>query len=173
MVAAVSVASQAAAEMSEAERKDLMRGVGRRADLHALAEATDIDGYAWPAQGLLAGIPAAIDFANRLLETKRSESKTDPRTFRGADLLAATRYEDAPAFFDLALSDEMLQIAADYMGEIPVLAKPRLWWTKPEAYGPGGPQLFHIGARARPVVVRQAKFMIAMRTSTNPCRCRP
>ena len=56
----------------------------------------------------------------------------------------------------------MLQIAADYMGEIPVLAKPRLWWTKPEAYGPGGPQLFHIGARARPVVVRQAKFMIAM-----------
>ena len=162
MVAAVSVASQAAAEMSEAERKDLMRGVGRRADLHALAETTDIDGYAWPAPGLLAGIPAAIDFANRLLETKRSESKTDPRTFRGADLLAATRYEDAPAFFDLALSDEMLQIAADYMGEIPVLAKPRLWWTKPEAYGPGGPQLFHIGARARPVVVRQAKFMIAM-----------
>ena len=42
------------------------------------------------------------------------------------------------------------------------MAKPRLWWTKPEAYGPGGPQLFHIGARARPVVVRQAKFMIAM-----------
>jgi len=139
-----------------------MGGVGWRADLHALAEATDIDGYAWPAPGLLGGIPAAIDFANRLLETKRSESKTDPRTFRGADLLAASCYEDAPAFFDLALSDEMLQIAADYMGEIPVLAKPRLWWTKPEAYGPGGPQLFHIGARARPVVVRQAKFMIAM-----------
>jgi hypothetical protein len=146
--------------MSEPERKNLMRGVGRRADLHALAETTDIDGYAWHAQGLLAGIPAAIDFANRLLEAKRSESKTDPRTFRGDDLLAATSYEEAPAFFDLALSDEMLQIAADYMGEIPVLAKPRLWWT--EAYGPGGPQLFHIGARARPVVVRQAKFMIAM-----------
>ena len=100
--------------------------------------------------------------SNQLLEAKRFESKTDPRTFRGADLLAATRYEDAPAFFDLALSDEMLQIAAEYMGEIPVLAKPRLWWTKPEAYGPGGPQLFHIGARARPVVVRQAKFLFAM-----------
>ena len=37
----------------------------------------------------------------------------------------------------------------------------RLWWTKPEAYGPDGPQLFHIGARARPVVVRQAKFLFA------------
>jgi hypothetical protein len=122
----VSVASQAAAETSEAERKDLMGGVGRRADLHALAEATDIDGYAWPAPGLLGGIPAAIDFANRLLETKRSESKTDPRTFRGADLLAASCYEDAPAFFDLALSDEMLQIAADYMGEIP-----GLWSRRP------------------------------------------
>jgi hypothetical protein len=48
------------------------------------------------------------------------------------------------------------------MGEIPVLAKPRLWWTKPDADNPGGPQLFHIGARARPVVVRQAKFLIAM-----------
>ena len=58
MVAAVSVASQEAAETSEAERKDLMGGVGRRADLHALAEATDIDGYAWPAPGLIAGIPA-------------------------------------------------------------------------------------------------------------------
>jgi hypothetical protein len=91
VVAAVSVASQAAAEVSEEQRRDLMRDVGRRADLHALAEATDIDGYAWPAQGLLAGIPAAIDFANRLLEAKRSESKTDPRTFRGADLLAATQ----------------------------------------------------------------------------------
>ena len=162
MEAGVSVTPHATAGTSEAERKDLMRGVGRRADLHSLVETTNIDGFAWPPQGVLPGVPAAIDFANQLLEAKRFESKTDPRTFRGADLLAATRYEEAPAFFDLALSDEMLQIAAEYMGEIPVLAKPRLWWTKPEAYGPGGPQLFHIGARARPVVVRQAKFMIAM-----------
>jgi hypothetical protein len=156
------VSAQAAAETFEPERQSLMRGVGRRADLHALVETTNVDGFAWPPKGLLPGVGAAIDFANQLLEAKRHESKTDPRTFRGADLLAATSYEEAPALFDLALSDEMLQIAADYMGEIPVLAKPRLWWTKPEAYGPGGPQLFHIGARARPVVVRQAKFMIAM-----------
>ena len=72
---------------------------------------------------MLPGVPAAIDFANQLLEAKRFESKTDPRTFRGADQLAAILYEDAPAFFDLALSDEMLQIASEYMGEIPVLAK--------------------------------------------------
>lgn len=162
MEAGVSVPPHAAADAFDAERKELMRGIGRRADLHALVETTKIDGFAWPPEGMIAGLPAAIDFSNRLLEAKRFESKTDPRTFRGADLLAATRYEDAPAFFDMALSDEMLQIAADYMGEIPVLAKPRLWWTKPEAYGPGGPQLFHIGARARPVVVRQAKFLLAM-----------
>ena len=162
MEAGVSVAPQAAAEAFDAERKDLMRDIGRRADLHALVETTRVDGFAFPPEGMIAGLPAAIDFSNQLLEAKRSESKTDPRTFRGADLLAATRYEDAPAFFDMALSDEMLQIAAEYMGEIPVLAKPRLWWTKPEAYGPGGPQLFHIGARARPVVTRQAKFLFTM-----------
>lgn len=162
MEAALSVAPQAAAEAFEAERRDLMRGIGRRADLHALVETANLDGFAVPREGMIAGIPEAVEFSNRLLEAKRHESKTDPRTFRGADLLAATRYEDAPAFFDLALSDELLQIAADYMGEIPVLAKPRLWWTKPEAYGPGGPQLFHIGARARPVVLRQAKFLFAM-----------
>jgi len=133
-----------------------------RPDLRALVEAADVDGYAYPAPGLIKGVPEAVAFSNRLLEAKRHESKTDPRTFRGADLLAAARYEEAPAFFDMALSDEMLQIAAHYMGEVPVLARPRLWWTKPEAYGPGGPQLFHIGARARPVVVRQAKFLFVM-----------
>lgn len=162
MEAGVSVAPQAAADMFDAERKDLLRGMVRRPDLDAMVDASNVDGYAWPPKGLLPGIPAAVTFANQLLEAKRTESRTDPRTFRGADLLAATRYEEAPAFFDIALSDEMLQLAATYMGEIPVLAKPRLWWTKPDADNPGGPQLFHIGARARPVVVRQAKFLIAM-----------
>jgi hypothetical protein len=160
--AGVSVAPQAAADMFDAERKDLRRGMVRRPDLDAMVDVSNVDGYAWPPQGLLPGVPAAVAFANQLLEAKRTESRTDPRTFRGADLLAATRYEEAPAFFDIALSDEMLQLAATYMGEIPVLAKPRLWWTKPDADNPGGPQLFHIGARARPVVVRQAKFLIAM-----------
>ena len=139
-----------------------MRGVGRRADLHALAEATDIDGDAGPATGPARRHSGGHRLREPAARNQAFREQDRPGTFRGADLLAATRYEDAPAFFDLALSDEMLQIAADYMGEIPVLAKPRLWWTKPEAYGPGGPQLFHIGARARPVVVRQAKFMIAM-----------
>jgi hypothetical protein len=160
--AGVSLAPQDAAETFDAERKDLLHSMVRRTDLDALVAACDVDGYAWPQKGLFTGVPAAIAFSNQLLGARRGASTTDPRTFRGADLLAATRYEEAPAFFDIALSDEMLQIAADYMGEIPVLAKPRLWWTKPEAYGPGGPQLFHVGARARPVVVRQAKFMIAM-----------
>ena len=136
--------------------------MARRTDLDPLVAACDVDGYAWIPEGLFAGLPAAIAFSHQILKTNRVARTTDPRTFRGADLLAATRYEDAPALFDIALSDEMLQIAAGYMGEIPVLAKPRLWWTKPEAYSPGGPQLFHIGARARPVVVRQAKFLFAM-----------
>jgi hypothetical protein len=160
--AALSVSRQVAPETFDAERKDRMRRMIGRPDLRALVETADVDGFAYPAPGLIKGVSEAIDFSNQLLEAKRHESKTDPRTFRGADLLAAARYEEAPAFFDMALSDEMLQIAAHYMGEVPVLARPRLWWTKPEAYGPGGPQLFHIGARARPVVVRQAKFLFVM-----------
>jgi hypothetical protein len=52
----------------------------------------------------------------------------------------------------LSLSDEILQIATDYLGEVPLLMSPRPWWTR--AQGPNAElkrtQLYH---RGRPKVV--------------------
>ncbi len=120
--------------------------------------------YAWLPTGVLSPLRAAVAFAQTVFEERGLDVTPDARTFRGADLLAGTVYEDAPPFFDLALSDEILQVAADYMGEIPVLMKPRLWLTKPQ--GPeaqlGGTQLFHRGRPDAPHVRRQAKFLFTM-----------
>jgi hypothetical protein len=163
MDAKTSARSVAASKREEDHRRrELMRHIPRRCELeHLVGEST---GYAWLSAGPFSGVPAAVRFAHQALEERRLEAKTELHSFRGADLLAATRYEDAPRFFDLALSDEILQLACDYMGEIPILLKPRLWWTKPEEPDAklGGTQLFHIGSRARPPVRRQAKFLFTM-----------
>jgi hypothetical protein len=161
---------QAASKFSaDPQRRELLRHVPRRAEFeHLLGESED---YTWLPAGTLSSVPAAVALAEEIFEERRSGMKPNPYGFRSSDLLAATSYEDAPAFFDLALSDELVQLASDYMGEIPVLLKPRLWWTKPE--GPdaklGGTQMFHIGSRARPPVLRQAKFLFTMNEVDYDC----
>ena len=146
----------------DGRRRELMRQIPRRSELEHLVRESD--GYAWLPAGTLGALPAAVRFAHKIFEERRFAAKPDARTFRGADLLAATKYEAAPPFFDLALSDEILQLASDYMGEVPVLMKPRLWWTKPQ--GPnaewGGTQLFHRGRINAPHIRRQAKFLFTM-----------
>lgn len=78
-------------------------------------------------------------------------------------MLRPRTYEEAPPIFDLALSDEVLQIATDYLGEVPLLMSPRLWWTRTQAPDAEHKrtQLYH---RGRPKVVqeRQAKFLFAI-----------
>jgi hypothetical protein len=69
------------------------------------------------------------------------------------------KYEDAPAFFDLALSDEVIQIACEYLGEVPILNQIRLWWTPINAELRGS-QLFHRDAQTW--TQRRAKFIFAM-----------
>ena len=144
------------------ERRSMLSRVPRRSGLADLTQESV--GYAWFPPGALRALPDATSFAQQVLEERRLQASPDPRGFRTSDLLAAKRYEDAPAFFELALSDELIQVAADYLGEIPVLSQPRLWWTKPT--GPnarlGGTQMFHIGSRHRPPVLRQAKFLFNM-----------
>src|SRR4029079_3916372 len=96
----------------------------------------------------------------------QSESKHEPkpdekREFR-LDVLAPSTYEEAPPFFDLALSDDVLQIAIDYMGDVPILLKPRLWWTKPQRDAElKRTQLYHLGRR-KGNQRRQAKFLFTM-----------
>jgi hypothetical protein len=145
------------------ERRELLHLIPRRSELENLV--LESAGYAWLRVGALSAfLSGALKFAQKVFDERPFEVSPDSRTFRGADLLAGARYEDAPAFFELALSDEILQIAADYMGEIPVLMKPRLWLTKPQLPGTefGGTQLFHRGRPDAPHIRRQAKFLFTM-----------
>jgi hypothetical protein len=144
------------------ERRELLHRIPRRRELENLV--LESAGYAWLPAGTFRALPAALKFAQKVFDERQLEATPDSRTFRGADLLAGTRYEDAPPFFNLALSDEILQIAADYMGEIPILMKPRLWLTKPQGPGAqfGGTQLFHRGRPDAPHIKRQAKFLFTM-----------
>jgi hypothetical protein len=144
------------------ERRELLSRIPRRRELENLVRESA--GYAWLPTGTFSALPAALKFAQKVFDERQFEATPDSRTFRGADLLAGTRYEDAQPFFDLALSDKILQIAADYMDEIPVLMKPRLWLTKPQGPGAefGGTQLFHRGRPDSPHIRRQAKFLFTM-----------
>lgn len=121
-------------------------------------------GYAWLPTGLFPALPASLEFARQVFDERSAAAVLDDRPFRGADLLTGIRYEDAPPFFDLALSDEILRLATDYLGEIPVLMRPRLWLTRPQKPGTelGGTQLFHRGRPDARHIERQAKFLFAM-----------
>jgi len=149
-------------DLQISERRELMHHLPRCGDLEN--RVSESDGYAWLPPDAFSALPAALTFAQQVFEQRRSQVKLDQRIYRGADLLTGTRYEDAPPLFDLALSNEILQLASDYMGEIPVLLKPRLWWTRPE--GPNaqfsGTQLFHRGRPEAPHIRRQAKFLVTV-----------
>ena len=150
-----------ARDVSAAEPRDLLRLVRRRPQLDGLI--SDAAGYAWLPDRIFDSLPDAISFATKVFEERRHHVVPDPRTYRGADLLTGDRYEAAPPFFDLALSDEILQLASDYLGEVPVLLIPRLWWTRPEPEAERGlTQMFHRGRPNAPHIRRQAKFLFTM-----------
>ena len=142
-------------------RRELLRSIPRKRELEDLKTSA---GYAWLPAASFSALPAVLELAQKLYEDKRPDIRPDLGPFRGADLLAAARYEEAPAFFDLALSDEILQITCDYMGEIPTLQKPRLWWTNPvdPSLKLTGTQLYHRGRPDAPNIRRQAKFLFTM-----------
>ena len=50
-----------------------------------------------------------------------------------------------PSFINMATSDDMLAIVADYLGFIPVLSEIALWYSEPGQYGVGkSSQLYHL-----------------------------
>ena len=77
-----------------------------------------------------------------------------------------SRYEEAPPLFDLALSDEVLQIATEYLGEVPVMMRLKLWWT-PVNEALKGSQLYHRDGLNW--LKRQAKFLVVMNDVDENC----
>jgi hypothetical protein len=121
-------------------------------------------GYGWIPHEMLGEMPAAVEFAKKALEKWRSEEHANERRAgkRGEEYLVhmfqAFRYEEAPPLFNLALSDEILQIAMEYLGEVPVLSRVQVLWS-PVNRRMKGSQLYHRDDRQW--FSRRAKFIFA------------
>ena len=130
----------------------------------ALEQVFDpVRGFGWLPKGTVRGVPAAVEFAQNVLRERRHMER--PKNKHGkiketylVDLLDPSRYEDAPPLFDLALSDEILQIASEYLGEIPILLRVNVFWS-PVNTSVKGSQLYHRDGGRR--LTRRAKFIFA------------
>ena len=138
----------------------------RRRLASAIPRGTEIDhllderaGYGLVTPELIPEIAAAVEFAQKVRDEKREPAKK--KRDYNPTILDAKHYEDAPVFFDLALCDQVLQIAAEYLGEVPILYNLKLWHTSAEpAEMLKGSQLYHRDGRRW--FLRRVKFLINM-----------
>jgi hypothetical protein len=138
------------------QRRQMLSAIRRKPELdHLVGEQA---GYAKIPFGMIPAVEPSIRLAQRILEQQRDmpwpDKKQQLKVISQPDL-----YEDAPEFFDLALSDEILQIASEYLGEVPTLLRIKLWWT-PINTKLSGSQLFHRDGMHW--MQRQAKFLFIM-----------
>lgn len=138
-------------------RRKLMSAIRRTPELNNRLDSNT--GYGFLPNGTLPGVPAAVAFAQKVLEERRNiergKKSSDPFF---THLLTPLRYEEAPPIFDLALSDEVLQIATDYLGEVPVLLRITVSWSPVNSYMAGS-QLYHRDGQTW--LQRRAKFIFA------------
>src|SRR5581483_2673430 len=92
------------------ERRRLAERLSVRPGLPRLDEER---GYGLLPPGTIREVGPAIRFVQELCREREKDYR--------ATILAPRTYEEAPAIFDLAFSDDALSIAVDYLGEIPVL----------------------------------------------------
>ncbi|MEX0803119.1 MAG: hypothetical protein WD688_07370 [Candidatus Binatia bacterium] len=147
---------------NRAQRRQLATTIPRRPELaHLIDEQT---GYAKLPFGTIKEVAPAIELAQRLMHDRRAMKKTEDE-----DLVLLSQpecYEEAPIFFELALSNDVLQIATDYLGEVPIMMRIKLWWT-PINSNLKGSQLYHRDGQNW--LKRQAKFLFVMNDVDETC----
>ena len=141
------------------KRRELAAAIPRKSALDGICDQQL--GYGMLPVGALDGIGPVIEFAQRIREERRSMPAKKKRDYNPT-ILEPRRYEDAPAFFDFVLSDDVLRIATDYLGEIPVAVGIKLWCTPPSASLEKlkGSQMYHRDGQKW--LLRRAKFLINM-----------
>ncbi|HZS55556.1 MAG TPA: hypothetical protein VFA65_14240 [Bryobacteraceae bacterium] len=108
-------------------------------------------GFGWIPKGTMGAVGPAVAYAQRVLEERRHIQRPRKEGKQAVEdylihLFVPTRYEEAPPLFDLALSNEVLQIATEYLGELPVLLRVQLLWS-PVNSRLKGSQLYHRDGR--------------------------
>jgi hypothetical protein len=152
--------------VEQLQRRNLARTIPRASRLdHVIDENR---GYGILPPTALDAVGAAIEFAQKIREERRASPDKKKRDYNPT-ILEAKRYEDAPPFFDLILSDNVLQVAADYLGEVPVLMGIKLWCTPASTNLDNlkGSQMFHRDGRKW--LLRRAKFLINMDDVDEDC----
>jgi hypothetical protein len=144
-------------------RRQLTEAIHRDSKLDHLIDETL--GYAMLPFGTIDNVAPAIEFARRI-QDERSSAELPKEKRELIVLSEPDRYEDAPEFFELALSDQVLQIVTDYLGEVPKLRRIKLWWT-PVNTQLKGSQLYHRDGMNW--YQRQAKFLFIMNDVDETC----
>lgn len=148
---------------SQAERRRLLLAMPRKPELSNIVDRKLA--YGKLPERISDALPAAIKFAQQIRD-ERKNMPTKKKADYNPTILDPKRYEDAPPIFDLILSDEILQIAADYLGEIPVLMSVKLWCTPVNDHLKGS-QLFHLDNQKW--LLRRSKFLINMDDVDEDC----
>lgn len=144
-------------------RRQLAATIAHRPELdHLISETT---GYAKIPLGTVGNVEEAVKFSQKTLAERRDMEWPDEKR-QLVVLLDPERYEEAPPLFDLALSDDILQIATEYLDEVPILMRVKLWWT-PVNSRLTGSQLYHRDGMNW--LQRQAKFLFVMNDVGEDC----
>jgi len=146
------------------ERRRLLARVPRKPGLAGLIDETS--GYNPLPAGAVPSIGPAIEASQRLRAEHRGWTGKTRKLDYNPTLSMPERYEDAPALVELALGDEFLQIACEYLGEIPILEQIRLWWTQVND-SVRDSQIYHRDGRQW--LMRRAKFIVNMDDVTQDC----
>ncbi len=152
-----------------ARRRALLSAIPQKPEFKGIMNPAS--GYGWLPKGSLSKVPAAVEFAKKVLEEKRNDEPERTKDGKVKErylvhLLVPSRYEEAPPLFDLALSDEVLQIATEYLGEVPVLLRVQIMWS-PVNSKMRGSQYYHRDGRKW--LQRRVKFVIAAGDMDEDC----
>jgi hypothetical protein len=146
--------------MKRIRHRAALREIVRRPGLSGLLD--ERTGYGFIPRGTLPSLDKAVQFCREVLEERRNKPELWPIPASKhhnypIPILQPTEYGEAPAIFDLVLSDQVLQIVSEYFGEIPILQRINIWWT-PQNAETRGSQFYHRDTMSWSE--RQAKFFI-------------
>jgi hypothetical protein len=143
-------------ENQAAERCQLAQGIRVRTGLPHINNTT---AYAPLPAGTISEVDAAVEFTQKLWRDRRFSTVRKRKEDYRATILAPRTYEEAPPIFDLAFSDDVLSIAIDYLGEVPVLHNIEVWATPTNNLMKGSQYYHRDGGRW---YLRRAKFLFNM-----------
>jgi hypothetical protein len=138
-----------------ARYKQLTKYVKRRPGLTGLQN--EVTGWGKIAPGTISGVDAVVTTLRKMRDDYKRSHPNETDEFYIRTIFKPEDLNTHKEVLDFVLSDEVIQIAGEYLGSVPVLMSVQGWWT-PRNETKAGSQLFHIDN----IDHRQAKFFFNM-----------